>query len=645
MSNYYYEYPSEEEEEQTEILANQKRKRKNQVLFLTLLILGGAGYYFFIYLNQKKQEAKAEIKQILQNNSLVSISNLDTKLWKEKSSWETHLNSLSLLTQINNFKEKMKREIVYKNQELTDLPRKRKEEEIRACKNFLEEEEKSLPEIKQTFEELITKINNSPLDDLSTPSQEFVNLVQEKRDKRKRLYWKLPAHNWADRWLKRNRKSFEAVWEKMKKMNDGKEPNYFDAKAIYKINFPPSLWNQLTEEQKQKAKDNGHDELKLKPDVQSYKFSPLITEWEERAKRNPVRGIYDPNNPSVLDNNALFYGAPRTGKSVMAEKLAYQSNKYPLVTIQGSTLTPTKVNEDSSVTLLLKFFFTICSITYDLVDDYGFSRTEDGEARYILFLDEADQIATTNLLPPDRVSAKLTFLKECMGSDSKDEESKNLWIAATNHLDSINIAIYQSGRLSNPLCFSWTLGDFKKYANSAGITHQFPKHWIETNTLNEEDNKQVNKFNTIIFNGKFLPFWRKFINNADTQKELKEIKEWKTNPITNEREEVIKQKGIQLGEFLEFFWQLYDSKQLENSNGKWEKPKKPNLEEVLEANLKLTANKIGGDIAKVIETRLNELNNTAKETKNILNTGSANLNNAISSGINSINVLLSQMKR
>jgi len=134
----------------------------------------------------------------------------------------------------------------------------------------------------------------------------------------------------------------------------------------------------------------------------------------------------DPNDLSNLDNNALFYGAPRTGKSIMAEKLAYEANKYPLVTVQGSTLTVKKPQDIVGIDLLLKFFFTICSITYDLVDNYNFEREEDGEARYILFIDEADQVCTTTSLPPNQASSQLTFLKECMGSDNKSEESKNL---------------------------------------------------------------------------------------------------------------------------------------------------------------------------------------------------------------------------
>ena len=67
------------------------------------------------------------------------------------------------------------------------------------------------------------------------------------------------------------------VRQKEMKSNLGEEPPYFDAKAIYKINFPLSLWNELTDEQRQLAKDNGHDELTLKDEVQTYKFSEIIT--------------------------------------------------------------------------------------------------------------------------------------------------------------------------------------------------------------------------------------------------------------------------------------------------------------------------------------------------------------------------------
>ncbi|CAG8664244.1 8841_t:CDS:2 [Ambispora gerdemannii] len=137
---------------------------------------------------------------------------------------------------------------------------------------------------------------------------------------------------------------------------------------------------------------------------------------EERVKRQ-VRGERDPN--TKLDNNALFYGAPRTGKSVMAEKLAYEADMYPLVVIQGSSLTPRKND-------------------YDAADDFNFKREENGEVKYILFIDEANQITTSTLISK---SSELTFLKECMGSDSRINER-----------------------------------DFMRYAEEEDITNDFPEH-------------------------------------------------------------------------------------------------------------------------------------------------------------------------
>jgi len=56
-------------------------------------------------------------------------------------------------------------------------------------------------------------------------------------------------------------------------------------------------------------------------------------------------------------------------------------------------------------------------------------------------------------------------------------------------LDLIDPPVYRPGRLSNPLDFSWTLGDFMFYADQTGISSDFPSHWLETTTLNAEDNK------------------------------------------------------------------------------------------------------------------------------------------------------------
>ena len=92
-----------------------------------------------------------------------------------------------------------------------------------------------------------------------------------------------------------------------------------------------------------------------------------------------------------------------------------------------------------------------------------------------------------------------------------------------------------------------------RYARKAGISSQFPAHWIENPVLNQEDNKWINRFNLMSFETYFLGrkidgtpigdginFWDKFIRDSESQKILKEEKE------TNEQgEEIIKKKGIQ----------------------------------------------------------------------------------------------------
>src|SRR5437016_5289086 len=105
---------------------------------------------------------------------------------------------------------------------------------------------------------------------------------------------------------------------------------------------------------------------------------------------NPIRGERDSN--TGLDNNALFYGAPRTGKSIMAEKLTYEADNYPLIVIQGSSLTPRDLDYKAGIDPLNKFIFTLCDINYTLEDDFNFRREDNGEVRYILFIDEANQI-------------------------------------------------------------------------------------------------------------------------------------------------------------------------------------------------------------------------------------------------------------
>jgi hypothetical protein len=82
----------------------------------------------------------------------------------------------------------MKVSIISKSKEEKDKPHKKREEEIEAMKNFLDEDEKEMPDIQEILKRFTKKINKTPIDDLSTISQEFANFIQEKRDKRKKLY-------------------------------------------------------------------------------------------------------------------------------------------------------------------------------------------------------------------------------------------------------------------------------------------------------------------------------------------------------------------------------------------------------------------------------------------------------------------------
>ena len=599
-----------------------------QLLVIFLLI--GAGYYFFIYLNKKREEARTEIKKLFQQNSSITTAELDASLWKYKDSWEEYLDELYLGSQISSLTKEMKSAVGSKRKEKQKAEndeKERKEQAIRELWDSLKLEENNLPEFKNIIEKYSQKINNSSISNISTLQKEVGELVVEERVKKQGLHWKRKKEvrrSWADKWLVDNISTFEKAWSKLKEIMK-KEPEKFDVAATYKIKFPPSLWNDLTEKERKHKKA---EQIILGDDVPTYKFSSLIEEWERKTKINPVRGERDPN--TKLDNNALFYGAPRTGKSVMAEKLAYEADVYPLVVIQGSSLTPRKNDFDAGIDCLNKFIFTLCDIDFVLADDFNFKRETNGEVRYILFIDEANQITTSTLISK---SSELTFLKECMGSDNRINESQNLWIAATNHLDQVNPAVYQPGRLSNPLDFSWTLGDFMRYSLEAGINSQFPKHWIETETLSDEDNKWVNRFNKMYFDNDFIPFWKKFIEkNPNAEYEPGKEEEVQKNNNEGEKEKI----KIKWGEMFEFFWNLFDSKQLEHFTGKFINPRRPTVEQVAE--------QVGNQISNSISTRLKELTETAEEIKLQSQEARSNCTSAIEDGLEQIRLLLSQMK-
>jgi ATPase family associated with various cellular activities (AAA) len=448
-------------------------------------------------------------------------------------------------------------------------------------------------------------------------------LKRKENIKKKKLHWQREREvkSWTHNWLIRKKEGFEKV---LKQMGGEDEINIFDVAADYTIHFPPSVWNDLNEEQRKLAETKGHNELELDEKTKGFRFNELVENWYDEVVINPIRGEPDPQTEK--DNNALFYGTGGTGKTSLVRKLTYESDLYTLIEIKGPALTPRKEDYENGIDPLNKFIFTLCDIENVLEDDYGFARESNGEIKYILFVDEADNVCTNTALSTDYT--KLMFLKACMEGINKSAQSQNLWIFATNYLNLIDPPVYRPGRLSNSLDFSWTLGDFKHYCSETNIFNQFPAHWVKLDTLPDEDNKWTNRFNTMSFESDFIPFWNKFIHHPDTLKELVEEVE-----KDEQGKEVVTKKGIQLGEFLEFFWRLFDSKQLHNFTGKFIKPSKPTVEELIPK------------VTEAVDVRLREIREQLIQIDSRLNLQEQNFTGSFSSSTASIVNMLAEIAK
>jgi len=182
-----------------------------------------------------------------------------------------------------------------------------------------------------------------------------------------------------------------------------------------------------------------------------------------------------------------------------------------------------------------------------------------------------------------------------------------------------------------------------RYSRKAGITNQFPSHWIENPVLNKEDNKWVNRFNLPSFETYFIgrkldgtpisdaiDFWNRFITNFETKKILNEEKE------TNEQgEEIIKKKGIQWGEFLEFFWNLKDTGQLQHFDGKFVSPKPPKIEDIVEKTI--------AKVDETLNTRLDEVNNRISEIREEISSRGGEYVGTLNMGITNITSMLAEI--
>jgi len=463
---------------------------------------------------------------------------------------------------------------------------------------YLPEEEKKKKQSNQ-YSSVSPEENRSP--------EEIQKELEENAWDKGRI-WDLPINSWADRIVKGKSSSLIGEYQKFASLfpeGDKDERFYFSRAAPYTIHFSPSL-----QEYYEKGKDlelncnllEKEEELILSEDIE---------DWIERVEIDPIRGEADKEKK---DNSAIFYGAPGTGKTATMKNICFRADKYPLVEIKGSNLTPTEADQRAEILPLQKFAYTVSELEWSLVKDYGFEREENGEVRYILFVDEANQISNNSLIfQPNQ----LKFLKDCLDGVDQSERSNNLWVFATNHLDQIEEAVYREGRLSNPLDFSWNWEIFLKHAECEGILNQLPQRWRDTVVLSPEDNEQVAKFNIKTFQKDFLgndkqklgkkKFWNLFITNnpnAQIETEIDKVDEQGKKTGNKVKED------IEIGEFLEFFWHV-KKKYLSSYNGSFENISKLTTETVLDTRLIELIEVLDDKLHKLVE----EVNKSRLEGK------------------------------
>ncbi|CAG8608407.1 5801_t:CDS:2 [Ambispora gerdemannii] len=164
---------------------------------------------------------------------------------------------------------------------------------------------------------------------------------------------------------------------------------YFSRSAPYRIYFPPAL-REYYDKGKETKDDKFGDKLFM------------LEEEEELILSDEIKG---------------------TGKTATMKNVCIKANMYPLVEIKGSNLTPTESDQSAEILPLQKFAYTLSELEWNLVKECGFEREENGEVRYILFVDEANQISNNSgFFQPNQ----LRFLKDCM--EGIDKKEVNLFI-------------------------------------------------------------------------------------------------------------------------------------------------------------------------------------------------------------------------
>jgi hypothetical protein len=274
-----------------------------------------------------------------------------------------------------------------------------------------------------------------------------------------------------------------------------------------------------------------------------YYYADELIDWYNKALKNPTK-----------ENNALFYGAPGTGKTSLARILAKNAGK-PFFEVKGDDLYAQQHEKREPRDKVLALLMDIEQGKFGGLK--GGKQDIDISNGYILFIDEANTMEK-EAVPKGR---KLGFLKTVYDAFDKHQENKKvLTILATNYLDDLDKGLFRAGRFPK-LCFNFSLPLMWRIMEKEGIDYDV----ILLKSMPRIDTAGAKTAPLIAELGidklrKFMQFWAKGQLSRKFSAQEKQFK-------------------YQFRKSLELFWKLEQSGQLDSYLRRKTVPKPPWEEE------------------------------------------------------------------
>lgn len=235
-----------------------------------------------------------------------------------------------------------------------------------------------------------------------------------------------------------------------------------------------------------------HDPSTIDEKLDDYFYSLEIINWYKKALENPTK-----------DNNALFYGAPGTGKTSLARILAKNANK-PFFEVKGDDLYAQQHEKREPREKLVALLTDIEEGKFSGLK--GDNKEIDISQGYILFIDEANAMEKETVFK----GRKLGFLKNMYDAFDKHQENKKvLTILATNFIDDLDLGLFREGRFPK-LSFNFTLPLLWNIIEKEGIDYGviLPSDLPRISHAGNKTIELVNKFGIATLR-KFMQFWAK----------------------------------------------------------------------------------------------------------------------------------------